>query len=444
VMWNKDGFNKLINSQPEALQSRFQVSHSMLLNVLSREGDGCQTMQKLIRNSHGTAVSKRQLRKVAFEYFRSLLDRQIIEFIPASQGLQKKIRVNVDLQEDFSLNHSLSLYLLDTLKLLDPAAPDYALDLLTLVESILESPDLILRKQLDRIKSEKMYEMKMAGIEFDERIAELDKLEHPKPNRDFIYSTYNTFAAAHPWVGQENIRPKSVAREMYETFQSFPEYIRDYELQRVEGILLRYLTEVFKVLEQTVPDAAKTDEVRALAVYFGTIVRQTDSSLIDDWEKMRAPQGASAEKPIGYIKTLTPEGLEPDITRDLKSFTLIVRNEIHRLVRALASKDFEAVLGLITPEKVDAAGLSSLWSGDEIEKTIKLYAEDHQRICIDPAARHPINTAIQVQGTQWHIEQKLIDPEGHNDWFLNLSLDLEQCKKEGRLTINLISIGPAA
>jgi superfamily II RNA helicase len=456
IMWNKDGFNKLINSQPEPLQSRFLVSHSMLLNVLSRDEDGCQAMQKLIHDSHGTFVHKRKLRKTGFEYFRSLLDRQIIEFIPSGPR-RRKIRVNVDLQEDFSLNHSLSLYLLDTVKLLDPQDPNYALDLLTLVESILESPDLILRRQLDRLKTQKMAEMKMAGIEFDERIAELEKLEPPKPNREFIYSTFNAFSAAHPWVGEENIRPKSVAREMVETFQSFHEYVREYDLQRIEGLLLRYLTEVFKVLEQTIPDAAKNDEVRALAVYFGTMVRQTDSSLIDDWEKMRTPLSTPEAEKAAHVKTLTQEGLEPDITRDTKAFTLIVRNEVHRLVRALASRDFEAFFTMIAPEKISA---DEVWTADELDRILKVYLEDHQKICTDPAARNPLNTRIEFKdqrldkpqkadqgqtpgvGQYWLIEQTLVDPDGHNDWTLTLQLDLEKCKKEHGLVINLVSLNP--
>ena len=146
------------------------------------------------------------------------------------------------------MDQTLSLYLLETLPLMDPQAPDYALVLLTLVESILEDPDIILRKQLDKVKDQKMAEMKMAGIEYDERMEELEKLEYPKPNREFVYSTFNAFADKHPWVGQENIRPKSIAREMFESFRSFSDYIRDYELQRAEGVLLRHLNSVFKVL----------------------------------------------------------------------------------------------------------------------------------------------------------------------------------------------------
>src|SRR5205814_885282 len=141
------------------------------------------------------------------------------------------LRVNVDLQEDFSMDHMLSLYLMETLTLIDPQSPDYPLVLLTLVESILEDPHIILRKQLDRVKDQKMAEMKMEGIEYDKRMEELEKLEYPKPNREFVYSTFNEFATRHPWVGEENIRPKSIAREMFETFRSFSDYVRDYELQ---------------------------------------------------------------------------------------------------------------------------------------------------------------------------------------------------------------------
>src|SRR5208282_3485529 len=222
------------------------------------------------------------------QLFRSLLDRKIIEFIPkTAEGAY--LRVNVELQDAFSMDQALSLYLLDTIPLLDPQAPDYPLVLLTLVESILENPDIILRKQLDRLKDQKMAEMKMAGIEYDERMEELEKLEYPKPNREFIYSTFNAFADKHPWVGQENIRPKSIVREMFENFRSFSDYVRDYELQRSEGLLLRHLNSVYKVLAQTVPDQAKTDPVREMELYLGTMLRQVDSSLLDEWEKLRDP-----------------------------------------------------------------------------------------------------------------------------------------------------------
>src|SRR5207247_5067507 len=143
------------------------------------------------------------------------------------------------------------------------------------------------------------------GIEYDERIEELEKLEYPKPNREFIYSTFNAFADKHPWVGQENIRPKSIAREMFESFRSFSDYIRDYDLQRAESLLLRHLNSVYKVLVQTVPAPAKNDAVRQMELYFGTLIREVDSSLLDEWEKMRDPSYQPTQ-----TKEVRPPGAE--------------------------------------------------------------------------------------------------------------------------------------
>ena len=163
VNWDKNTFARLISAPPERLISRFQVTHGMLLNVLSRKGNGCDAMKKLIRDCHETPKQKKAHLDRAWQLFRSLIDRKIVEFIPKTED-GSYLRVNVDLQDDFSMDQALSLYLLDTLPLMDPQAPDYALVLLTLVESILENPDIILRKQLDKVKDQKMAEMKMAGI----------------------------------------------------------------------------------------------------------------------------------------------------------------------------------------------------------------------------------------------------------------------------------------
>jgi hypothetical protein len=228
--------------------------------------DGCRAMQELIARCHETPKAKKALTRRGWQLFRALVERKIIEFIPQTAD-GAKVRVNVALQDDFSMNQTLSLYVHDTLPLMDPQAPDYALVVLTLVESILEDPDIILRKQLDKVKGQAVAEMKMQGIEYNQRMEELEKLEYPKPNRDFIYSTFNAFAARHPWVGQENIRPKSIAREMFEEFRSFADYIKIYELQRAEGLLLRHLSSVYKVLAQTVPDAAKNDTIREMELY---------------------------------------------------------------------------------------------------------------------------------------------------------------------------------
>ncbi|MGA2245415.1 MAG: DUF3516 domain-containing protein [Verrucomicrobiota bacterium] len=503
VNWDKNTFTRLIAAPPERLASRFQVTHGMLLNVLSREGDGCAAMQKLIRDCHETPKAKKAHTQRAWQLFRSLLDRKIVEFIvpmrsaecgvrseispndsrieplnpsatfcqdaatvspspggegrgeggvlsgPPSSGVhgeesvsnpsgKRKLRVNVELQEDFSMDQALSLYLLETIPLMDPQAPDYALVLLTLVESILDDPDIILRQQLDKVKDQKMAEMKMAGLEYEQRMEELEKLEHPKPNREFIYSTFNNFAARHPWVGEDNIQPKSIAREMFEEFRSFGDYIKLYELQRAEGVLLRHLNSVFKVLTQTVPDTAKNDQLREMELYLGTMIRQVDSSLLDEWEKMRDPSYHATE-----TKEVRPPGAEEaaaDITRDTKAFTAAIRNRIFTFLRGLIIEDYEqAIAGLNSPADADGQP----WTPDHLRAAFDQYHGEHQHLCLDPNARNIRHTYVlpAEDKKSWRVQQMLVDPEEHNDWVAEFDFDLAESRKLGEPYMRLRRLG---
>ena len=450
VNWDKNTFLRLIAAPPEKLSSRFQVTHGMLLNVLSRKSDGCDAMRELIRRCHETPKGKKALAKRAWQLFRALLERKIIEFIPltpalspaegervpdrAGEGSPAKVRLNVALQDDFSMNQTLSLYLHDTIPMLDPQAPDYALDLLTLVESILENPDIILRKQLDRVKDQKMAEMKMEGIEYQERMDELEKLEYPKPKREFIYSTFNAFADRHPWVGQENIRPKSIAREMFEQFRSFADYIKDYELHRAEGVLLRHLNSVYKTLAQAVPDAAKNDAVREMELYLTTMIRQVDSSLFDEWEKMRNPNYQGTES-----KEVRPPGAEEaaaDITRDVKAFTAAIRNRVFTFLRGLVNGDFEQALAqLASPQDPDGQP----WTLERLRQALDAYHTDHRYLCLDPNARNVRHTYVvpSEDKRSWRVQQMLVDPDEHNDWVTEFEVDLAASRAAGEPTLRL-------
>lgn len=427
VPWDKTTFERLISGKPEALTSRFQVTHGMLLNVLSRsediDNDPCLSLRELIRYSHETDKQKKTHRKRAFQLFRSLVERNIIELNP--------LRVNVDLQEDFSLNQTLALYLIDTIKLLDVEQETYALDLLTLVESILENPDQILHSQQRRARDEKMLELKAQGMEFDQRIEELEKVEYPKPNRDFVYNTFNEFSARHPWVGQENIRPKGIAREMYENFCSFTEYIRDNNLLRAEGLLLRYLSEAYKVLVQTVPVDAKTEEVLAIEEYLGSMVRSIDSSLLDEWETLKNPNFVRAETMDPIEAARAAEDF--DITRDVKGFEIMIRNEAFRFVRAMAI-DKEEALALLANEDLKAVEI-------ELETRLKVYFEQHARILTDAKSRAAHHLRITKEDrNRWLVEQTLVDPEGDNDWSVLFSLDLARARKERRPVLHFEAI----
>ena len=488
VNWDVKTFQRLMASPPERLVSRFQVTHAMLLNVLSRDGDGCAAMQRLIRDCHETPRQKKEHTKRAWQLFRSLVERRIVEIIkPRSRGREeahseksevgsqkserdqsllasaatngtRKLRVNVALQDDFSMDQTLSLYLIETLPLVNPEQEDYALVLLTLVESILEDPDLILRRQLDKVKGRAVAAMKAEGMDYDQRMEELEKLEYPKPNREFIYSTFNAFADKHPWVGQENIRPKSVAREMFETFRSFADYIRDYELQRAEGLLLRHLNSVYKVLKQTVPDAAKTDAVREMELYLGTMIRAVDSSLLDEWEKMRDPdyeRRLAAERAKDAGVDLRPPGAEEaaaDITRDTKAFTAAIRNRIFTFLRGAVIGDYEAALAVLgavpltpslSPSEAERENGTQPWSTDQLQQAMDDYLAAHDQLLLTPEARNLRHTYVTPSEDKktWRVQQMLVDPEGHNDWVAEFEVNLARSRGCGEPTLRLRRIG---
>ena len=417
----------------------------MLLNVLSRPGDGCGAMRRLIRDSHEHDAAKRGHRRRAWQLFRSLLARQIVEFIPETED-GSTLRVNVDLQDDFSMDQTLSLYLLETIPLLDRESPGYGLDLLTLVESILENPEVILRRQLDRIKDRAVAQMKADGVEYDQRMEELEKLEYPKPLGDFVYASFNAFADRHPWVGEENIRPKSIAREMFESYLSFAEYILEYDLERVEGLLLRHLNSVYKVLSQTVPDGAKTDDVFEMEWYLRALLRQVDSSLADEWERMRDPNYQPFARATSGGAELRPPGaeeLEADVTRDAKTFTVAIRNRVFTFLRAWSSGDTAAALAVLDTLQ-DGNGTD--WTAERLKQAWEGYRAEHQRLRLDPEARNLRHTHVEPTpgGQTLRVQQMLIDPEMENYWVAEFDIDLAESRAAGLPVIGLGRLGSLA
>jgi hypothetical protein len=447
VNWDLNTFKRLMGATPEQLISRFQVSHGMLLNVLSRRGDGCGAMRQLIRDCHEPEAAKTAHRRRAWQLFRALVARHIVEFIPETEE-GSTLRVNVDLQDDFSMDQVLSLYLLETVPLLDAESPDYALDLLTLVESILENPEIILRRQLDRLKDEAVARMKAEGMEYEQRMEELDKLEYPKPRADFVYMTFNAFADRHPWVGEESIRPKSIAREMFEQFRSFTEYVLDYELQRSEGLLLRHLNSVHKALSQTVPDGLKSEQVFEMESYLGTLVREVDSSLADEWERMRDPdyQPLSAPDSAGLAqRPPKPDEAASDITLDAKAFTRAIRTRLFTFLRAWSIGDGAAALAALDGPALDIDSADP-WTAERLRTALDAFRVEHASLRLDPEARNQRHTYVQTarDGDSWLVQQMLIDPEEHNDWVAEFEVDITASRDSGRPVLRLHRLGALA
>jgi superfamily II RNA helicase len=430
VHWDRGVFDRLVSSQPEPLVSRFRVSHGMILQVLQREDGGCLDVARIIRRSHERRAQQRVFGREARQMFQSLLDAGIVEVDDAT----RRVRVHVDLQEDFSIHHALSLWLIDTIPLLDPQSPSHALDVLTLVESVLEDPDFILRRQLEALKKAKLAELKAAGVEYEQRVEELEKLEHPKPLRELVYETFNAFARRHPWVRADDVRPKSIAREMVERFMDFNEYVREYELGRAEGTLLRYLSDVYRTLVQTVPAPVKTPEIEEVEVFLRTMVRAVDSSLIDEWERLqRGPQAWLEPTAAATAAAAKQEAGEVDVTRDERGFTVLVRSAMFQLLRALARKDWAAAAGLVAaaPE----------WNAEGFERALAPFFAEHAAIRLDPTTRAPDRMRVRkdARGT-WDIEQTICDDAGDDDWVLSCFVDLESSAREGRPVVTMRAV----
>ena len=430
--WDDKTFTKLIEGEPERLRSRFHVTQAMVLEVLSRQREGapdktgCQGLRGLIGRSHEAPKHRFRHGRRALQIIRSLRDAGVLELGPFGA------RVAGDLQDDFSLNRALSLYAveaIDALATQSKESPEYALEVLTVIEAILEDPRVVLLRQLDTLKGRAIDAMKAEGIEYDERMRKLEEIDRPKPNAAFLYETFDLFRSHHPWVEpQDNVRPKSIAREMYERGLTFREYIKEYGLKRSEGVLLRYLSGAYKAMKQNVPDQAKTDEVDDVVEWLGDIVRSVDSSLIDEWERMLDPD-ALARQEADAARREAEEEANRDLTRDRRRFTVAIRNAVWRVVQALARKDTTRAAELLG---ADAEALAAAFAP---------YWEEHDRVLVDPVARSPRRCVIEERDDVWRVVQTIADPAEHDDWKLDVDVDVAASRETGRPALSLVKLG---
>ncbi len=442
VHWDKATFERLQTRPPEPLESRFQVTHGMLVNLLQAdevwENGGYGRLVELIARSHESENAKRRHKRRAKQIFQALRHSGLIEVTRYEKGAGAYVEVSPDLQADFSLYHTLALFLVSAVELLDKTSPTYALDLLSLVESILENPDAVLFKQKDRLAELKLAELKAQGVPYEERIEELQKVEPLRPpNAELIWGLFAGFAEKHPWVASQDVRTKSVVRDMFEKFCSFNDYIVEYGLQRSEGVLLRYLSECYRVASHTVPEAARDEAFEDVLAHLRQMLRAVDSSLIDEWERMRGGEVAPRPEP----DRLVPPPLPPDdpkrLAEDPRKFNARLRNELHQLLKALAEKKWEDALAAIRP----LAGEQE-WTIESLEQAMAPYFAENAFVDLKPVARLPHNTVVSKIGDwRWEAIQKVVDPEGETDWMLDCIVDLEAQRDGDQPLIALRRIG---
>jgi predicted ArsR family transcriptional regulator len=355
---------------------------------------------------------------------RSLHRAGIVRMVRDVRGGYLWVTVDPDLQIDFSLHHTLSLFLVGLLALLDPEDAEYALDVVTAAEAILEDPAVVLRQQADKEKTRLLAELKEQDVPYEERVERLKQVTHPQPKADFLYGTFEGFRDLHPWVGSRDIRPKAVGREIYERYMSFADFVREYGLQREEGVLLRYLSQLYKTLEQNVPEAARTPDLLDALAFFRTLVERVDSSLLEEWESLLSPQEAGAEEAAAAsARAREAEAARRErpvavLLRDPRAFTARVRAELHNLVRALARRDWEEAAASVR----HAPGAPQPWTAERFETALAPYFEDYGELSFGPEARRHVHTRIEEQDVEeggrrrWRVSQVLLDPQGDHLW----------------------------
>jgi superfamily II RNA helicase len=393
VSWDDKTFARLVNAQPETLTSHLKVSAAMMLNVAARGGDFFGHMKQLLLDNHESRVRQRSLIRQAIRLFRALEGGGVLSRADGT------VKLTVDLQPDFALDQPLALFALAAFELLDVDDPDYALNVLSVIEATLEDPRQVLSAQRKKARGEAVQEMKMKGIEYDERMTLLEDVTYPKPLEELLTAAYEIYQQTNPWILDHELKPKSVARDLYENAMTFNEYVGFYGLGRSEGLVLRAFADAYKALKRSLPEAMRTEELEDITHWLGELVRQVDSSLLDEWAELTTGSEIAPPEP-------------PKLTRSTRAFRVLVRNAMWHQVRLIA-------LGT-SPLDTECRFLQ-----------------------IDTAADARGPEFFRMDGTT--VIQVLKDLEGNHDWAIQAELDLEASDAEGEAVLSvmrLAELGP--
>ncbi|MFE7845403.1 DEAD/DEAH box helicase [Microbacterium sp. NPDC057407] len=427
VNWSESTFQRLVEAEPEPLVPQLQLSAAMMINVIARGGDVFANVRSLVRDNHEPPARRFELARRALAIFRTLVAAEVVEVGPGGS-----IRLTVDLQPDFALNQPLSPFALAAIGLLDPneergevsggaGTGHYALDVVSVIEATLDDPRPVLSQQQFLARGEAVAAMKREGIEYDERMELLEDVTYPKPLAELLAQAYEVFASSQPWVRDFELSPKSVVRDMFERAMSFSELISFYQLARSEGLVLRYLSDAYRAIRQTVPAEARTEPLLDLIAWLGELVRQVDSSLVDEWEALVDP----AIDPSEPVVPPAP----PSVLTNRRAFLVLVRNELFRRVQLAALQKDDDLVAL-DPDVDWPAALDA-------------YFDDHDEILTGGAARSPRLVTIDETDAAagvWRAEQTIDDPAGDHDWRIRGVVDLAASEEAGTAVVRITEV----
>lgn len=424
VSWSEATFDRLVAASPEPLVSRFSVSNSMLLNVIARPGNCFDAMRHLLEDNHESRPAQRKHILKAVSLYRGLLSAGIVERLDEPDEYGRMARLTMDLQRDFALNQPLSPFALAAFELLDVESDSYALDVVSIIESTLDDPRQVLMAQQHFARGEAVAQMKADGIEYEERMELLEEVTWPKPLSDLLFPAFEMYRGGHPWITEFALSPKSVVRDMIERAMTFAELISHYGLTRSEGLVLRYLADAYRALRQTVPTEARTEELEDIIEWLGELIRQVDSSLLDEWESLTDP-GAEADTEEVAFGADIPR----PISANPRAFRVMVRNAMFRRIDLASRRQWNELENL--EDGIDAA---------EWEEQLLPYFEEYATIGTGPSARGPALFQVTEEGEFWRVRQVLEDPEGDHGWALLAVVDIPESDAAGEIVFDELSV----
>ncbi len=474
VNWTDKTFERLRDAAPETLTSQFQVTTTMVLNLMERGGDPVAAMSDLLDRVHEPAAQRRLHVRRAVKIYQSLRTAGVLEHVSSAQAAQDgrpRLRLAVDLPDDFALNQPLAPFGLAAMDLLNLESPEHTVDVVSVIESTLDDPRPLLYAQQRQARGEAIAAMKAEGLDYDQRMEALEEVTWPQPLRELLEPALEMYKKSNPWIAEYELRPKSVVRDMVESAMTFSDLVSRYELGRSEGVVLRYLTDAYRALRQVVPEEHRTEDVEAVIEWLGALVRAVDSSLLDEWEALGAAQNGDAEAGAALLEGDRPSeddsagverafGADADghvaFSRNLHRFRVAVRREMFRRVELMALDDVEG-LG-----RLDA---SSGWSEDRWDEALGRYWDEYDWVGTDQAAHStslapldesPDATALAAAGVSerlieglersgrkvWLATQVIEDPDGDHDWRLVALVDLAECDKADKAVVHLLQVGP--
>ena len=490
ITWSRSTFERLRDAAPEALQSHFEMTHSTVLNVLGGAADaGRDPAEHLVHlalhNDDQPLPANPHIRHLA-DIYTSLLQAGVVEHLSSARAQElgvSRLQLVADLPDDFALNQPLSPFALAAFELLDPDSPTFALDVISIVEAVLEDPRPLLYAQENQAKAAAVASMKAQGMEYDERMAALEEISWPKPLEELLSPAFSVYARSNPWVGDLELSPKSVIREMIENAMTFTELISRYDVGRSEGVILRYLSDAYRMMRQVIPEEIMTEELESMISWLADLIRSVDSSLLDEWEAMmngkELVEAESAASAVGAERAFgADESGAIAFTANRHAFRNAVRRALFNFVELMSRDDVDG-LERATAQAADSDGLFAEvapWTGDDWDHALERYWAEHDWIDINQGARSQALCALEEQvsgedvlalmpfsardnanqrsrfeafaravdeapaGSLWLATQTITDPEGNMDWRIAALVDLGASDKEKRVVLTVLTV----